>query len=207
REPAGKRGGNAEDEAPLRDVATQLDEKLHFQSRFPLLFQPDTHGVALAQQFGGTRNRGAVLHRHVITEQTNRPPGVSCPNAMPSRRVVINSWTTLARIISRARVTMRLCGAVRRSCHHSKISPAMNTVTCKTLRKVLRTFDATANASSLSASSPTLRTLVKVNFWPVRGISMRMGRMPWAIGPLAWPRVVAAEAAVTPPLTAPAKTA
>src|SRR2546423_4368645 len=67
-------------------------------------------------------------------------------------------------------------------CDQSNARPTRNGMSCRAERQILNHFRRMAETFTESGSSVTLSTFVNMNTCPERGISMRMERMPAAVG-------------------------
>ena len=83
-----------------------------------------------------------------------------------------------------ATVSQRVLRSAR--CHSTQIisKPATNAVVCQSIWRMRKVRSFITDVSTVNASLPTFNTLVKVKARPVRGRSMRMGRIPVAVGGL-----------------------
>src|SRR4051812_24611188 len=67
-------------------------------------------------------------------------------------------------------------------CDQSNTRPTRNGMSCRTDRQILNHFQRIAETLTESGSSVTLSTLVNMKTCPERGISMRIERIPAAVG-------------------------
>ena len=103
-------------------------------------------------------------------------------NATPSTRHIANRLMTplITSMPATASQKALRCGA--RQNRHPIARPKTNMATCKSIWRPRQVFSGRTEALMLSGSRLTLRTLVKLNWCPLRGTSMRMGRTPAAVG-------------------------